>query len=610
MLLVVATPIAMVVALSVWVVLPQVHNANAQKQLAGLIELSTTMSALVHEQQKERGLSAVFLVSSGEKFGTRLKGQRALVDQERSVVSASIETQIAYLLRQGSSRSGAEYVKSLRDILGSLNKVDSLRGKVDNLKVSKAEAVAFYTDLNGQIVGAIKAISNLSADSEATASIISFAGFLQGKDLVGIERALGSSAVATGDFSNKALLRINGLIREQDVFMSIFLANATEAQKDAFSQVLRSPAVQTVQEMRDAVFQGAAAGETLEFSGADFFNAQTARINLLKGTEEMIVKDILQSTAQRRADAQRQAAAASVIAFLVISGSLAVTILLSRQVRRAMVLVSEAATEMAGGDLEINLPEASETELGQISGALDEFRQSILTTRALEEETHEKERLAELAEHADALRTQKESEAKLKEERREAKAVRQHEKNVANEISEVVAACAAGDFSRRLDLMGKTGVFLDLCRGVNQIGEATDQGLADISRAMSALSQGKLTYRIDQEYQGVFGEISEAVNGSMESLSRIVGDIRESGIVVSNSTKSLASAAEELSGRTERNAASLEEANAGLNELAASVQGAADGAEQVRTDAGNMVAQTRSGAEVVDATISAMHEPG
>ena len=49
-------------------------------KLKELIKLSEALSLLIHETQKERGMTAGFLGSGGKSFKDRLPGQRALTD--------------------------------------------------------------------------------------------------------------------------------------------------------------------------------------------------------------------------------------------------------------------------------------------------------------------------------------------------------------------------------------------------------------------------------------------------------------------------------------------------------------------------------------------------
>lgn len=49
------------------------------------------LGALLHEQQKERGATSVFLASKGETFGPQLRDQRALTDRKASDLRIGLE---------------------------------------------------------------------------------------------------------------------------------------------------------------------------------------------------------------------------------------------------------------------------------------------------------------------------------------------------------------------------------------------------------------------------------------------------------------------------------------------------------------------------------------
>src|SRR5688500_9265509 len=53
-------------------------------ELAALTAMATDISGLVHEMQKERGMSAVFLGSKGAQLKQELPGQRKLTEDRRA----------------------------------------------------------------------------------------------------------------------------------------------------------------------------------------------------------------------------------------------------------------------------------------------------------------------------------------------------------------------------------------------------------------------------------------------------------------------------------------------------------------------------------------------
>src|SRR5439155_8579958 len=62
------------------------RRAEAQQtaRLTNVVQLSVRLGNLVHEMQKERGLTAVFMSSHGTKLGPDLDAQRTKVDGRRT----------------------------------------------------------------------------------------------------------------------------------------------------------------------------------------------------------------------------------------------------------------------------------------------------------------------------------------------------------------------------------------------------------------------------------------------------------------------------------------------------------------------------------------------
>ena len=73
---------------------------------------------------------------------------------------------------------------------------------------------------------------------------------------------------------------------------------------------------------------------------------------------------------------------------------------------------------------------------------------------------------------------------------------------------------------------GKLGFGKDLSELLNKLSTVTEAGLADISRIASALSKGDLSQKIDKSYPGIFGQTSNGINGTVDALQSIVGEIQ------------------------------------------------------------------------------------
>ncbi|MFZ5483116.1 MAG: PAS domain-containing protein, partial [Pseudomonadota bacterium] len=94
---------------------------------------------------------------------------------------------------------------------------------------------------------------------------------------------------------------------------------------------------------------------------------------------------------------------------------------------------------------------------------------------------------------------------------------------VEHEVSNLVQAAAAGDFSRRISLEGKDGFFKQLATGINQVVETSEQGVSDVGEVLKALSEGDLTRQMTGDYQGLFAELRDNANATVARLQEIIG---------------------------------------------------------------------------------------
>jgi methyl-accepting chemotaxis protein len=130
---------------------------------------------------------------------------------------------------------------------------------------------------------------------------------------------------------------------------------------------------------------------------------------------------------------------------------------------------------------------------------------------------------------------------------------------IEKEVEAIVNAAARGDYGSRLVLEGKTGFFRVLSEGVNQLLGVTSQALDDIATVLGGLAQGDLTRTIKNDYEGMLGQLKTDTNATVERLRSIVGNIQEATGAINTAAQEIAAGNSNLSGRTEQQAASLEE---------------------------------------------------
>lgn len=177
---------------------------------------------------------------------------------------------------------------------------------------------------------------------------------------------------------------------------------------------------------------------------------------------------------------------------------------------------------------------------------------------------------------------------------------------LTQDISEVISACAEGDFSRRIATDDSDGTFAELGKGVNSIGEVAQKGLGDVLSALAALSQGDLTKSMPEGQKGIFKEISDATENLNHSLGGMVAQLTNSSDMLKNTSNEIAAAADDASQRSERTSASIVETAGTLQTLAETVKDTAENSQQARTIVTSAQERARTTQEIAQQTNQAM----
>lgn len=114
-----------------------------------------------------------------------------------------------------------------------------------------------------------------------------------------------------------------------------------------------------------------------------------------------------------------------------------------------------------------------------------------------------------------------------------------------------------------------------------------------IGEALNKLSEGDLQADIDAAVPAGYEKLRRDFNGTVESLRSAIAAVMHNSVSIRKETKEITTAADDLSRRTEKQAATLEETAAALDELTVSVKSAAEGAD----DASRMSAEAQKNAE-------------
>ena len=151
---------------------------------------------------------------------------------------------------------------------------------------------------------------------------------------------------------------------------------------------------------------------------------------------------------------------------------------------------------------------------------------------------------------------------------------------INGEIQRLSAAAADGDFTARGDVARFEHDFRTMVDTLNRLMATADGNLSELSVLLRGLARGDLESRMRGDFHGVFARMSVDANETVERLAQIVGGIREGSDAIGSAAAEIAAGNEDLSRRTEAQAASLEETASSMEELTSTVRHNADSARQ------------------------------
>lgn len=225
---------------------------KALQQLSTSCLLVTGISELVHQLQRERGISNIFLASGCELF--------AVQRQQQLVQSVQAEQQLRTALNK-QYLQGAEPCHSSRLLSGislALQGVDHLAGlreQIQQQKITPLQATEAYSRLIAAWLAVVLESADLACDAGITRFLVALFNLLQTKEYAGQERAWGAMGLASGQLTTELAERLLLLQQAQQHSAAVFLEFATTEQQLQWHQLEQATAAKQLRQLRSMIQQ-------------------------------------------------------------------------------------------------------------------------------------------------------------------------------------------------------------------------------------------------------------------------------------------------------------------------------------------------------------------
>lgn len=322
-------------------------------------QLTSFTSQLVHELQKERGMSAGYIGSGGSSFNSQLQKQRQLTDK-------SLQALKKFYQEDNYHTSTNQIISQL---ITNLEKLPATRSNISSLNISLSDALAFYSG-NNRLILDLNGI--LAAELEETKSaerFLTLYNLAYTKEQAGIERAVLSNVFSIDSFTPQLFLKFAELVSKQDVYIQSAYAVSTSEFKSEIDGFVNAADNKEVERYRKIAKEQQS---NFNIDAKEWFEVATKRLNTLRNAE-LILLDEIAIYSQSKMNSERLFIITElIILILMILVTYAVfsTIKLrasqSTEINRVMNKVNKTK------DLTDSIEVISEDELGAIASLINQ----------------------------------------------------------------------------------------------------------------------------------------------------------------------------------------------------------------------------------------------
>lgn len=276
-------------------------------------ELAFSSISIIHEMAKERGMSNLVVTSKGTAFQQRARNQRIETDR---VVSQSWNTLVDFQDKGNSATQGL-----VKNILISLNNLNTTRWKIDTLNLTAPQVVAFYTTLINNLIDVPAKLDRPDAGKVVTAvqAYIAFAHF---KDKLGLQRATTTAPLWRGRFTSTTERdTVYGHIHTQDAFVNIFNLTAKSSESLLLADLKTQPVWTNYTNLASQVMATTSGNFSVNFTYDDWWDTITPAIDA--------TRDIVESSLQNSVVTYTDDALANLETLIIINSfGMALTIVI------------------------------------------------------------------------------------------------------------------------------------------------------------------------------------------------------------------------------------------------------------------------------------------
>jgi len=248
--------------------------------LDDMVQTSIYISNLVHELQKERGLSLGYLSSSGLKFSNSMKDQIKQTNNKKDTVKKEIAIYLINANRTEKVRYSA--------INYEFANFQLLREQVRLFQVSSKATLLAYSKLITLLLDVIGIAEKPLVNNKINKYVYSYYTFLLAKEQVGLERALITQVIEKQQNDRITYSDVISLRTLQKSFLHLSLENSTKHLRKKFKKIIEANKMARFENLDDQIFSSNKV-VNITIDSETWFKEITKKIDLLQEAEDLYI---------------------------------------------------------------------------------------------------------------------------------------------------------------------------------------------------------------------------------------------------------------------------------------------------------------------------------
>ena len=308
------------------------------------VALAVDATTLAHELGGERDLSAVW-----QSRALPQPSDRAAVTSARSRVDRAMGTFRASAAKSDTGGQDQGPRGLVRTALTGLGRLPALRDGIDHGPRTPAtvrQAISAYTATTGALLEVAARMPGPAAGSGAARELGALVVLAQAEEAASFQRGLGAVVTRSGGFQGRDQQLLAAAMGARQDELAHFLATATPGQRDRYQRAVGAPRVEHADEL-EALLLGAGRNPTGQVSPNDWLLAATERVDALRAVAGWLGTQAVAANRAAIASASGRQLANALVLLVAVLSSVALASFLARSMVRPLLLLEQAAMDVA-----------------------------------------------------------------------------------------------------------------------------------------------------------------------------------------------------------------------------------------------------------------------